>query len=174
MVAGINMAKRAKEKQTNEENLKNENLEKNVSFDELNALKSQLLRVSADFANFKNRVTKERSEWEEFAQINIIGVFLPMIDDLERALDAAKDKVDQDGLSWLAGFELMYKNLKKSLDQLGIKEIDCSSDFDPEFHEALMQAESDEHDSGKIVQVLNKGYSFKGKVIRHAKVSVAK
>lgn len=166
------MAKRAKEK--NKENLKNENIKNNVSIDELNALKSQLLRISADFANFKNRVTKERSEWEEFAQINIITAFLPMIDDLERALDVAKDKINKDCLSWLAGFELIDKNLKKSLDKLGIKEIDCSSDFDPELHEALMQTDSDKHATGQIVQVLNKGYTFKNRVIRHAKVSVAK
>lgn len=146
----------------------------NINDEEVNSLKAQLIRVNADFDNFKKRVTKERSEWEDFARINVIEEFLPFIDDYERALQTAQSSDQKESLAWLQGFEIIYKNLKKTLDKMGIKEIDCSVDFDPELHEALMEADSKDHKKGQIVQVLNKGYTFKDKVIRHAKVSVAK
>jgi molecular chaperone GrpE len=171
---GIDMSK--KSEKNNQETVEAAKLEEkeNINNGEVNSLKAQLIRVNADFDNFKKRITKERSEWESFAQINIIEEFLPFIDDYERALQTAQKDGKKDGLAWLQGFEIIYKNLKKTLDRMGVKEVDCSSNFDPEFHEALMEVESKDHKEGQIVQVLNKGYLFKDKVIRHAKVSVAK
>lgn len=163
-----------KEKMNVAEVEENETYNKNGNNGEVNSLKAQLIRVNADFDNFKKRITKERSEWEDFAQINIIEEFLPFIDDYERALQTAQKDGKKDGLAWLQGFEIIYKNLRKTFDRMGVKEVDCSLNFDPELHEALMEVESEDHKNGEIVQVLNKGYTFKGKVIRHAKVSVAK
>lgn len=145
-----------------------------IDNEELNSLKTQLIRVNADFDNFRKRITKERSEWEDFAKINIIEKFLPFIDDCERALQVAQSDDKKENLAWLQGFEIIYKNLKKTLDKMGVKEIDCSSDFNPELHEALMEVKSKDHKKGEIVQVLNKGYTYKDIVIRHAKVSVSK
>ncbi|MBD3273368.1 nucleotide exchange factor GrpE [Candidatus Dependentiae bacterium] len=149
----------------------NNNSKKNDQNSELSSLKSQLIRVNADFENFKKRVTKERAEWEILAQAEIVNAFLPLIDDLERALQNSKKEKDS---VLFGGLNIILKNVKKTFDNLGIKEIDCDNGFDPDLHEALIQVDSKKHKTGEIVQVLNKGYTFKDMVIRHAKVSVAK
>ncbi|MBU4269936.1 nucleotide exchange factor GrpE [Candidatus Dependentiae bacterium] len=158
-----------------QDNVKQDN---NVQVDnckiELDSIKNQLLRVNADFDNFKKRVSKERSEWEDLARFAVIEDILPIFDDFERAVELSKSSVDEKNKSWIDGFEIIYKNFKKMLDALNVKEVDCSGDFNPEFHEALMQVESESHKTGEIVLVLNKGYALNGKVIRHARVSVAK
>jgi len=142
------------------------------------AFKTQFMRVSADFANYKRRVEKERTQWIRTGQSAIIEAFLPVIDDVERALSATKAALDEhesDGLAQaVEGFELVQKNILKVLEELGVQEITCDGAFDPHHHEALMQADSDQHETGQIVQVLSKGYTYKDAVIRHAKVSVAK
>jgi molecular chaperone GrpE len=139
--------------------------------------KAQFMRVGADFANYKRRVEIERTQWIATGQSAIMKAFLPIIDDIERALaatSAARDASETDDLApAVEGFELIEKNLKKVLADLSIKEIDCSGAFDPHFHEALMQTASESHESGDIVQVLSRGYIYKDTVLRHAKVSVA-
>lgn len=168
------MSKKTEKIKETQENQQEPVVQENFFNEETSALKTQLIRVNADFDNFKKRVTKERSDWEDLARIGIIEDFLPLVDDLERALDVAQKDVEKNNLPWLQGFEIIYKNLKKSLDKMGLKEIDCSNDFDPEFHEALVNVDSKDHKLGQIVQVFNKGYIFKDRVIRHARVSVAK
>ncbi|KKP22612.1 MAG: Protein GrpE [candidate division TM6 bacterium GW2011_GWF2_28_16] len=160
----------------NDEQIKDQELnqEQDLCKLELDKLKTQLLRTNADFDNFKKRVTKERAEWEELARANIIEEFLPVFDDLERAITSIKKETENTKISAIDGLDLIYKNLNKVLDSLGVNEVDCSGAFDPELHEALMQVESDSFKHGQIVQVLAKGYTFNNKVIRHAKVSVAK
>lgn len=140
------------------------------------AFKAQFLRVSADFANYKRRMDKERAQWATTGQVAVVTVFLPILDDIERALDAtrlAQQEGNGDLAPALEGLELIEKNLNKVLSDLGVTEVACSGAFDPHHHEALMQTQSDEHESGQIVQVLSKGYRYKEVVIRHAKVSVA-
>lgn len=137
-------------------------------------LKEQLLRVNADFQNFKKRIEKEKTEWIAVGQATVIELFLPFIDDLDRAITSCDEQELDKKDSWLEGFILIQKSLKKTFKDLGIQEIDCTNKFDPEYHEALMQVDSKDHKSGEIVQVFNKGYLFKDKVLRHAKVSVAK
>ncbi|MDQ5890787.1 MAG: molecular chaperone GrpE [Candidatus Dependentiae bacterium] len=140
--------------------------------------KNQFLRMSADFANHRRRVEKERSELIQIGQNAIIKSFLPLLDDIERAFDAAKVAGQQNGdhaglKSTLEGLSFVEKNMRKILDELGVQEIACVGVFDPNMHEALMQVDTPGAESGTIVQVLSKGYSHKGVVIRHAKVSVA-
>lgn len=139
--------------------------------------KAQFMRVNADFANYKRRVDIERTQWITTGQSAIINAFLPIIDDIERALTATRTACEASQTDELTpaveGFELIEKNLKKVLTDLGVEEIDCSGAFDPHYHEALMQTASDEHESGHIVQVLSRGYTYKDTVLRHAKVSVA-
>ncbi len=102
----------------------------------------------------------------------MVKEFLPCIDDIKRALEfAAKEKAEK---SVLEGLQLIEKNMHKALTDLGVKEIDCSENFDPAFHEALMQVDSKDHQEGQIVQVFELGYTLKDMMIRHAKVSVAK
>ncbi len=169
------MVNHKKEKETQKKKVNIENKTNKSSAGNIDTLKEQLLRVNADFQNFKNRVEKEKSEWITVAQATVIEKFLPIMDDLDRALQACKkEEMDKKQLAWLQGFEIIQKNLKKTFSELEVKQIDCSGDFNPDFHEALIQVDSPDHESGQIVQVLNKGYLFKGKVLRHAKVSVAK
>lgn len=147
-----------------EENVVPEMVETPSHAQELVSCKEQLLRVSADFQNFRKRTEKERVDWAITAQGAVINKMLPIIEDLERALAATA----HDGLS------LIHKNLKKILTELGVEEIQCSGVFNPELHEALTQVDAPEVDSGSIVQVYAQGYLFKGTVLRHAKVAVAK
>jgi molecular chaperone GrpE len=141
----------------------------------VNQLKEQLLRVSADFQNYQRRIEKEKNEWMTLSQAKVIEKFLPFMDDMERALSSCKkEEMDEKQIKWFEGFELIQKNLAKTFLELGVKEIDCSSTFNPEFHEAIMHVESENHKSEEIVQVLSKGYLFKDKVLRPARVGVAK
>ncbi|MFC1894722.1 nucleotide exchange factor GrpE [Candidatus Dependentiae bacterium] len=146
-----------------------------VDTDELVRIREQLLRVNADFQNFKKRTEKEKTEWISVGQSIILEKFLSFIDDLNLAIKSVKDQgKNQIKESWIEGFLIIQKKNKKIFSDLGVKEIDCSKIFNPEYHEALMQVDSKKHKTGEIVQVFNKGYLFKDKVLRHAKVSVAK
>ncbi|MCB9493240.1 MAG: nucleotide exchange factor GrpE [Epsilonproteobacteria bacterium] len=137
------------------------------------SFKDQYLRLNADFQNFKKRVEKERIEWMTTAQASVLEKVLPIVDEFDRAF-AALEKSEQHDASWLEGFKLVYKNLQKAMTDLGVEEIKTDGEFNPDQHEALIQVDSADHASGAIVQVLAKGYMLKGKVIKHAKVSVAK
>jgi molecular chaperone GrpE len=149
--------------------------QKNHNTDKCEELKDQLLRVNADFQNFKKRQEKEKEEWFEIAQGSIIKSFLPIIDDFELAMKNMRViKEEKEKKAWGQGFEILYKKFEKVLQDVGVEKIKTDIPFDPEFHEALMQVDSKEHKSGQIVNVLSSGYTFKGKVLRVAKVSVAK
>ena len=134
--------------------------------------------IEADFANYKRRVEKERGEWAVQAQSAVLAALLPFVDDFDRALQTStlnKALLEHPEFNaWISGFNLMAKNLHKSLETLGVTEVACNGAFNPEFHEALVQVDSEKHTSGQIVEVLSRGYSFKGQIIRHARVSVAK
>lgn len=140
--------------------------------------KELYIRLAADLQNFKRRIEKERLDWTETAQGIILSALLPIIEDFDRAIDASNQQPSlpdqQTTASFLDGLKLIQKNLKKTLADLGINEIDTNGPFNPEYHEALAQITSPTHTSGAIVQVFNKGYMFKGKVLKHAQVSVAK
>jgi molecular chaperone GrpE len=130
--------------------------------------KDRCLRTAADFENYKKRAEKERSVWVTSAQSSIFSDLLSIVDDFDRAFAQAKE--DQS----IVGFALIHKEFHKFLDKHGISEIKDATQFDPNLHEAIMNVESADHQSGTIVQVLQKGYMFKGQVLRPAKVSVAK
>ncbi|MBD3231286.1 nucleotide exchange factor GrpE [Candidatus Dependentiae bacterium] len=156
-----------------EKNIKSEDLEKLQR--EHEKIKDQLLRVNSDFQNFKRRIEKEKTEWIDVGQTKVIKTLLPFIDDLDLAMqNIKKEEFDEKTMSLLEGFLIIQKKLKKALKDLEIKQISTNGQFDPSLHEALMQVDSKEHESGQIVQVFSPGYLFKDKVLRHAKVSVAK
>lgn len=138
------------------------------------SLQEQLVRISADFANYKRRVEKDRTSWITTSKISVIETFLPIIDELDLAISQSeKQELSDDMQQWFDGFVLVKKNLQKRLHDLGVEQIDCSGSFDPAFHEALLQVSSDDKESGQIVAVLTPGYKLGDTVIRHAKVSVA-
>lgn len=135
--------------------------------------KELYLRTQADLQNMKRRMEKERLEWTPTVQASILEKILPCAEDLDRAIETARTSNTDAPQAWLEGFELIAKNLKKTLASLGVEEIVATGQFNPELHEALMQVQSADHASGMIVQQLSKGFTFKGKVLKHARVSVA-
>ncbi len=142
--------------------------------EELLAWKDRALRMSADFENYKKRTEKEKVQWAKSNQSIILNDLLAIVDDFDRALEQAhKHPASAEFNSWLAGFEMTSKALNKMLQKFDVQEIKEDQVFNPEIHEAVMQVESPDHISGSIVKVLQKGYTFKGEVLRPAKVSVA-
>ncbi|MCF7900282.1 nucleotide exchange factor GrpE [Candidatus Babeliales bacterium] len=142
---------------------------------ELAHTKDQLVRLGADFQNYKKRVEKDRSQWMHMIQSDLMVDLLPIIDDFDRALDEAdKKEVDESVAQWMQGFKMIHKAFYDYLKKQDIAPIEQVTTFDPELHEALMHVESENHQEGDIVQVLQRGFTLKGKVIRPAKVSVCK
>ena len=132
------------------------------------------LTLTADFENYKKRISSERADWAHEAQKRIVLDLLNVVDNFERALEQEKKRETTQDSGWLAGFEMIYQSLEKLLVKYGVQAMTDFSVFNPKYHEALMQVESDAHKSGDIVQVLQKGYTMNDKVIRPATVSVAK
>jgi len=126
-------------------------------------------RSAADFQNYRRRVEAEKAETYQNAVGSIIKRYLPILDDLERALAARP--VD---LTWVDGIELIYRKLKFILESEGLKRIEAEGQmFDPNFHEAIMQEPSEDHESGQILAVVQNGYMLGERVIRPAQVRVA-
>lgn len=142
--------------------------------EELTVWKDRCLRITADFDNFKKRTEREKSSWIKMTQANILLDLLTIVDDFDRALEEAQKNPSHDDFAvWFKGFELTSKSLQKLLQKYDVQEIKDHDLFNPQFHEAVMQVESADHISGAIVDVLQRGYLFKGDVLRPAKVSVA-
>lgn len=140
--------------------------------------KDRCLRTAADFENYKKRAEKERSVWITSAQTSILSDLLNIVDDFDRAFSAPTSSVrpeeQRSCVSKDAGFALIHKELHKFLEKHGVLEMQQTMQFDPHLHEAIMHVDSPEQESGSIVQVLQKGYMYKGQVLRPARVSVAK
>jgi molecular chaperone GrpE len=140
-----------------------------------NEWKDKYIHVSADLQNYKRRVEKEQTIWIARAQMDMLLPLLTIVDDFDRALcehHSREKTVELD--QWLKGFELIGKELYKYLHAMGVSEIKETVYFDPNLHEAIVQVESDKHNSGDIVDVLQKGFMLKDQVLRPAKVTVAK
>jgi len=139
-------------------------------------LEDQRLRDLAEFENIKKRLEKEKQQAIAYAHEQFARDLLAVID----SLDNAQISVDGSGNSDEAleqikeGINLTLEQFKKVFAKHGIELVDMESGFDPHFHEAVMQVDSDEHDAGEIVQVLQKGYKIKDRVLRPAMVSIAK
>jgi len=142
--------------------------------DECIQIKENLMRLTADFQNYKRRIEKDRQQWSHVAQSQLLEAILPVVDDFERALKEAKKPQEETQFTqWIEGFELIYKALESVLVKEGVTPIKEHTVFNPEFHEALVQVESEGHKEGEIVEVMQRGFMFKGKVLRPSKVSVA-
>jgi len=127
-------------------------------------------RAAADYQNFKRRVDQEKDELTRFASMALIINVLPIMDDLDRALQNVDAALA--GLTWVEGIRLIYRKFQGLLDAAAVKEIDADgADFDPNQHEAVAFGPGED---GKIVSVIQKGYSMGGRVIRPAMVVVGK
>ncbi|QOG12488.1 nucleotide exchange factor GrpE [Arcobacter sp. FWKO B] len=143
----------------------------------LKEAEEKYLRVHADFENIKKRMEKDKIQAIEYASERFAKDLLNPIDSLEFAI-ASLDNSEADPTELLAkvkeGIELTIKSFKSAFEKHGIELVDVDSGFDPNLHDAVMHAESDNHDEGEIVQVLQKGYKYKERLLRPAMVSICK
>ncbi len=137
---------------------------------ERDEMKNLAQRVQADFDNFRRRNANVYADSVAEGERNVIKELLPVIDNFERALNNSEN-VDQ---NYVEGVRLVYKQLMDVLAKKGLEEIDASGKFNPELHNAVMQGESENAESGDILEVFQKGYKVKDRIIRHSMVKVAK
>lgn len=138
---------------------------------ELEETNNQLLRLQADFINFKKRSEREKRDTINYALEGFVCSLLPILDNFKLAMESELDKEN----SFYDGVNLIYKQLIDTLKDNGVEEMEALGiDFDPNFHHAVFMEESDEYKPGKVVEVLQTGYLLKEKVIRPAMVKVAK
>ncbi|MBQ9361036.1 MAG: nucleotide exchange factor GrpE [Lachnospiraceae bacterium] len=137
-------------------------------------LNDKVMRQMAEFDNFRKRTEKEKSEMFASGEKTVVEAILPVIDNFERALDmAAQDEAKKDD-PFIEGMDKVYKQLIDELEKLGVKPIEAlGADFDPNLHNAVMQEETEEYESGKVCKELQKGYMLNDSVVRHSMVSVA-
>ena len=130
------------------------------------------LRLRAEFENFRKRTIKEKAELIINGAEKTVQAMLPVVDDMERALDNAQKSDDVEALR--EGMDLIYKKLMKALEGLGVKPIDAvGKEFDVDFHEAIAMVPGMGDDKkGKVIDCVQTGYTINDKVIRHAKVAV--
>jgi molecular chaperone GrpE len=136
-------------------------------------LEDLLRRRQAEFENFRRRVDRERTEFAEYAGMESVRSLLPSLDDFERALKAAQASGNTDS-ELLKGIELVYKRLLESLTKQGLEPLDTEGQsFNPHLHEAVQRVEQEDAEDGAILEEYQRGYNFKGKLLRPAMVKVA-
>ena len=139
---------------------------------ELGETRERYLRLAADFENLKKRARQEKMETIQHASADLISRILPVLDDLQKALDHKPANVDE---SWVKGLELSVRKLEEALGTHGLQAIDSvGSRFDPKVHEAVGHEESSEHPEDTVVTELRRGYRVHDRVVRPALVKVAR
>lgn len=134
---------------------------------EIATLKDQLLRNMAEYDNYRKRTSKERLDLVPEITAKTVTEFLPVIDNLERALDnQCSDE------NYKKGVEMIYQGLMDTLDKLGVEVVPVEGQFDPCVHQAVQQVPSDELESGMIASTFQKGYKLGDKILRFAMVAV--
>ncbi|MEE4607742.1 MAG: nucleotide exchange factor GrpE [Desulfobacteraceae bacterium] len=133
----------------------------------------RLLRVSAEFDNYKKRAAREVQEYRRFANESLLQELLPIIDNLERALAVPADAQNEKGLR--EGLDLTLKQIHKLLERFGVSAIEAEGKpFDPVYHQAMMQEHSDEVPENTVLRQMQKGYAIHDRLLRPAMVVVAK
>lgn len=132
---------------------------------------NRMLRALADMENMRRRFRREQEDLTKYASQKVIEALLPVLDNFERALSADKESLTVDSL--LKGVEMVYRQIQQVLEQEGVTPIEAQGKpFDPHFHEAVMRVEDSNFESGTVVEVLQKGYTYKDRVLRPAMVKV--
>jgi molecular chaperone GrpE len=139
---------------------------------EIEKYKDLLLRKAAEFENYKRRSENESAAIIRFANEDLISAILPIVDDFERSLKHGQESKDFDAL--YRGIELIYQKMTKALESQGVKALETmGKEFSVEFHDALMQLPRTDVAPHTVIEELEKGYTLRDKVVRHAKVIVA-
>ncbi len=136
--------------------------------EETNVLKDRLLRVTAEYDNYRRRTVKEKEGIYSDAVADVLKNILPVLDNLERAAstEGSVDDIKK-------GIDLTLKQFQNALEKLGVEEISTAEGFDPNYHEAVMHIEDESYEKNSIAEVFQKGYKKGSKVIRHSIVKVA-
>ena len=135
------------------------------------ALNDVYLRQRADFDNFRRRVERDRQDHKRQVTAELVGGFLPVLDNMDRAIAAMESEAPPD---WWTGFELVRRQFAEALARLGVREIEAEgAAFDPEVHEAVRSVVRSDVPAGTVTAVYEKGYSLEGRTIRPAKVEVS-
>lgn len=134
-------------------------------------LEDRVKRQMAEFENYRKRTEKEKAAMFEMGAKSVVEKILPVVDNFERGLNAVPE-ADKDG-AFAAGMNMIYRQMMTELEGLGVKPIEAvGKEFDPNFHNAVMQVESDEYEEGVVAQELLKGYMYRESVVRHSMVAV--
>ncbi|MBM6859346.1 nucleotide exchange factor GrpE [Clostridium saudiense] len=142
--------------------------EKKKLDNELDTLKDRLMRLSAEYDNFRKRTSKEKEGIYTDACVDILKELVPVLDNLERAIavDGSVEDIKK-------GIEMTIKGFQTSLGKLGVEEIDTTSGFDPNFHQAVMHVQDENFEKNSVAEVFLKGYKRNDKIIRYTMVKVA-
>ena len=160
----------AKELQQHIEQLRTQLAEKDKTIEDYTA---HLKRLQADFENFMKRAEKEREDLKTAASEKLVMKMLLTLDDFQRAFEQLKNGCTHD--DFIKGAQMIFTQFHKTLQDEGVREIPAAGEkFDPYKHEAILQVETEQYPEGLIIEELQKGYMLKSKVIRYAKVKVAK
>lgn len=139
--------------------------------EQIEELNDKLRRQMAEFDNFRKRTEKEKSQMYDMGAKSIVEKFLPVIDNFERGLAAVPEDAKED--AFVVGMDKVYKQMLTELESIGVTPIEAvGQEFNPDFHNAVMQVESEEYESGVVAQELQKGYKYKDSVVRHSMVAV--
>ena len=158
----------AEEKPKKEGFFKKKKDKKDEQIEELN---DRVKRQMAEFDNFRKRSEKEKAMMFDMGAKNVIEKILPVVDNFERGFTTVED-ADKDD-AFVQGMQQVYKQLMTELEAIGVTPIEAvGQEFNPDFHNAVMQVESEEYDSGIIAQEFMKGYMYKDSVVRHSMVGV--
>lgn len=134
-------------------------------------LEDRVKRQLAEFENFRNRTEKEKQAMFETGARSVIEKMLPVVDNFERGLATVPEENRED--PFVDGMNRVYKQLLTELENIGVKPIEAvGKEFDPALHNAVMQVESEEYESGVVAQELQKGYTYRDTVVRHSMVAV--
>ncbi len=151
--------------------------EKDKRDEKIAELNDKNLRLMAEFENFRKRTDREKEQMFENGAKSVIEKVLPVIDNFERALDMTSSEggEEKENDPFMDGMQKVYRQLMDELEKIGVKPIEAvGTEFNPEFHNAVMQVDSEEFDSGIVAMEMQKGYMFNDSVVRHSMVGVAK
>ena len=164
-------AETSEETDENPEEGSDEEEKKNPLQEKIEELEDKVKRQLAEFDNYRKRTEKEKDSMFEAGARSVIEKLLPVVDNFERGLASIPE--EEQGSAHAEGMMMIYKQLMGELEKLDVKPIEAvGCEFNPELHNAVMQCESDEYESGIVAQELQKGYMYRDTVIRHSMVAV--
>ncbi len=162
-------AKKAEEKkEESSKDKKKAGKKKDKRDEQIEELTDRVKRQLAEFENFRTRSEKEKAQMYDMGAKTIVEKILPVVDNFERGLAGV-----QEGDAFGDGMKMVYKQMMTALEEAGVKPIEAvGQEFNPDFHNAVMQVESEEYESGFVAQELQKGYMYRDTVVRHSMVAV--